>query len=212
MKYLWTLLFLLPVTLYGKTIKVAVIDAGFNPSVLKSKNLCPGKNHFSFSKNLPKFYKNHGTNVAGLIEKYAGGSNYCLILIEGIGGSDSLSVNAFKTAINNNVDVINYSGGGAGEKFFEKEIVKKFLDNGGTIFAAAGNDGKNLDSICYYYPACYDKRINVIGNNHKYSNTGKIVKVEMLDGGGNVVYGIELTGTSQSTAIATGIYIRKNND
>ena len=66
----------------------------------------------------------------------------------------------------------------------------------------------NLDTLCNYFPACYDKRINVIGaKNVSKSNYGHVVDY-VLNGKNRKAFGVNLTGTSQSTAVFTGLMIR----
>lgn len=111
----------------------------------------------------------HGTNVAGVIAKYAGNSNYCLVILQYYDpdsrGNDNLknTIKAIKYAQKIGAKFINYSGGGKEFSKEEEKAVKSFLNTGGTFVAAAGNEREDLD-VKGYYPAMYDKREIAVGN------------------------------------------------
>lgn len=194
-------------------IKIAVIDTGFNKAKYGDKvNLCDGMHKgFNGSKAFTDTH-GHGTHIAGLIAKNAG-ENYCLVIANyynRVNGKGNLlgTIKAFEFAIANNVDIINYSGGGIEPSDFEKAVVKKALDKGIIVVAAAGNNSSNL-KYKTYYPAMYDKRIVVVGNLTKkgrrspssnYSGPVDLMvtgtQVRSLNG--------KMTGTSQSAAIVSG--------
>ena len=100
----------------------------------------------------------------------------------------------------------------------EKAAVKRFLDHSGKIIAAAGNEHASLElAENAYFPALYDKRIIVVGNNTKdgvrsnSSNYGE--PVTRWEVGEDVeAYGIVMTGTSQATAVATGKIISESDN
>jgi lantibiotic leader peptide-processing serine protease len=164
--------------------------------------------------------------------------NYCQIIIkyysEGFSASDNISntISSFRWAIDHGADIINYSGGGNAPSLKEFAVVEEALDRGITVVVAAGNDkrdiggyymsevvnGKDIPyeirSDIRYYPAAYDPRIVVVGNNKSdgersaRSNYGKIVRNWEL--GDDVLSYCNdgkycfFTGTSQATAIKTG--------
>jgi len=209
-------------------IKIAVIDSGFGYFGKGHKaHLCK-YGHKDFSSDtafyeayntevrVPLDIHGHGTNIAGIIDNYAkeSGVNYCIVVIKYFSinhtGQQNLdaSIASIRYATNIKVDYINYSGGGVDFSIAEAQAVKRFLDNGGRLIAAAGNENSNLD-MSSFYPAMYDKRIIVVGNHTAHgvrsylSNYGSPVK--RWEVGENVnAYGITLTGTSQATAVATG--------
>ena len=225
---------------YCKTIRVAVIDTGFGFNGLAHDvKLCKyGHKDFTSAQEysmeydtidpIPVDRHGHGTNIAGAINKYAKNADFCLIILKfykDIRGTNAenleASVQAFRYAINIKVDIINYSGGGNRGSETERNLVKKFIDNGGTIVAAAGNASENLDLLGnYFYPAMYDDRIIVVGNKEivsfgktkmkrrsPTSNYGSVVKyweVGTVD-----MYGYSMSGTSQSTALKTGKIINE---
>lgn len=227
MRNLHTLIgLLLATTGYAvEPIRVAVVDTGLTTRV--KVKLCKS-GHKSFVGD--KVTELHGTNVSGLIEQHAGGANYCQIIInwysektpqEELKNNLAMSI---KAAIEANADIINISGGGTAPHSTERFYIQKALDKGIKIVAAAGNSRTNLDINCNFYPACYDKRIIVIGNadpngtRHWSTNYGKVV-AHYIVGVNRCVDTICMTGTSQSAAIVTGRIVhnmfiaqqRKNN-
>lgn len=232
----------------NKPVVIAVIDTGFNIKGLgDGRHLCKfGHKDFTsddlikdsddgFGTNTPVPVDNHGhgTNIAGVIDKYASGY-YCLVIIKYFDhvaklGEDThnleRTVSAIKYAANIHADIINYSGGGEDTSKEEITAVKDFLDHGGTFIAAAGNDHSELageDPKTHkhyaYYPAMDDERVMVVGNGDgkekeqrsPTSNYGEWVDV--WEHGENVTgNGITMTGSSQATAITTGKVVSKIN-
>ena len=202
---------------HAKLIKIAVIDTGFNvESVTRSTPvvLC-NKGHKSFTKDGLRDNNGHGTNIAHIIARTAK-KNYCLVIIKFF--NTGLDGNAFKSMIKAlkyvntlDVDIVNISAGGDIANKRERHYINQLL-NKKAVFVAAGNESTNLDKTCNFFPACYHKDLVVVGNAikgklHNTSNYGKIVDlyyngVEVKAGGKT------MTGTSQSTAIATGKFVK----
>jgi hypothetical protein len=193
-------------------MRVAVIDSGFNPYVVEKLHRCDNLQVKSFGN--PTTYKQieHGTNVAGLIEKYAKNkSKFCFILIRGLYTTKS-TIESIRYAILMKANIINYSGTGKYESKEEHQAILDFLNTGGKFFTATGNDSKNLDKECSAFPACYSSlKINVITNRESYSNKYSKAFISDKDGKNENVYDTEMTGTSQSTAIETGRFINESN-
>jgi hypothetical protein len=144
--------------------------------------------------------------------------DYCIIVLKYYSpkyqGDNLINSNrAFRWAIDQNVDMINYSGGGVdlgGRRIIQKA---EALDRNIVIVAAAGNEGMNLKEQGYY-PAMYNKNIIVVGNlttdnddnviRAPSSNYGKEVDIQVFGTDIESVNGIKMTGTSQSTAIVAG--------
>lgn len=227
------LLFILPsITLASPPVKkqiiVAVIDTGFGYNGLgKEATLCK-KGHKDFTSDkrrakdfntvdpIPADLTGHGTNVAGIIDTYAGKSNYCLVIIKYFSPTtDNLksSIQAIKYATAIKADFINYSSSGTESDNQENAAVKKYLDQGGVFVAAAGNDGLDM-SKNHIYPAMSDSRIVIVGNlgpngkRHITSNYG-LSRITWEFGVNMEVYGINMTGTSQATAKVTGKLVQK---
>ena len=207
-----------------KTIKVAVIDTGADLEDPRLKYyICGSKD---FTGDGIKDVEGHGTHVLGSIIKYAGDSNFCLIVIKfyRLGMSSQVSYNAYlnalKYAFQQHPDIINVSAGG--ENWSEDELNIIQYNPKIRVIAAVGNDSKNFEKEDFrYYPACFvmpnvigvasvDKRGKISG----FSNYGKPC-ADKYEVGENVrSYAIGsgttvMSGTSMATAIVTGKLIRE---
>lgn len=159
---------LAPVRCLARTLTIAVIDTGIDSN---NPKLCKF-GHKSFTgDNKPLVDNNgHGTHIAGIIAANAGDLDYCIVSLKFFSAKQSgkqnlaATVAAVNFAINIKIDYINYSAGGPEVDKAELKAVERALNKGIKIFAAAGNEGDNLDLKCNYYPACYDKRIVMVGN------------------------------------------------
>ena len=203
----------------------------------------------------------HGSNISGIIDQYAKGIvfsstdtieeriakvkklkstkiDYCQLIIKyysprNTAGNMQALIEAFKYAVEQHVDIINYSGGGALFDAKEQAVVKDALDKGIVIVVAAGNEGEKLGAYYYrtvsahhsvrrrytYYPAMDDPRVIVVGNYTENgepnvsSNFGPLVTAWEI--GTNVIsyskrdgFLSSMTGSSQSTATKTGKLVR----
>lgn len=215
MKTLFLSILLFSQLSFAKLIKVAVIDTGFNRKY--NIKLC-NDGHMNMGNGSSRLVFNdengHGTNVSSLIEDEAKSANYCQIIIKYSLGENSIAefIEALRYIQSLDVDVINYSGGGPG--FVNEEYINivKLLKQKKFIVVAAGNTNINLDKKCDFFPACYSKKLIIVGNGSKEhpqlsSNYGSIVNL-WIDGNYKVGGGQVLSGTSQSTAIATGKLIK----
>jgi hypothetical protein len=207
---MWLLIFLsFFVKAENKQLRVAVIDGGYINGIEKQLKMCEDTPQvINISTNNSLFFKRHGTNIAGLIQRYAGNTNYCFILIGGIEDS-GLITDSINLAIKNKADIINLSADGENFSLTEYNAIKKFISLGGVFFTAAGNKFKDLNKNCNTYPACYKLNIKVISNKDPYANKHDKFIISDKNGEGEIVFDIELMGTSQSTAIETGRYIFK---
>ena len=222
-----------------KPIIVAVIDTGFdfnsnwdsivknNPKIKKPKMCKYG--HKDFTGIGLQDNHGHGTHIAGIIAQYALDQDYCIVVIKFY---DPLLKNAnfveltdlaFKRAVDLKVDIINYSGGGTERDREECLILKKALDRGIKVVAAAGNEGSNINEKPYYPAMCEDRIIAVanIEKDGKYAKTSNFsdptdvnsrklavqegVNVMSLSPGNRVAI---MTGTSQAAAIETGKIVK----
>lgn len=188
---------------------VAVLDTGFNvtPDVVP---LC--------NQPLPDVSPRlHGSNVAGLIAQEAGVADYCLLIIRvfqvGANGKPEVNLGMYFNALQLLVKIrpfaVNLSFGGETMWPTETKLIKELLKLNVIVVAAAGNDKKDLDSTCNYFPACIDKRVIVVGSTTgDYSNKGARVVDFRLDGSNRTAAGTTLSGTSQAAALFTGLLIR----
>ncbi len=216
-------LFLFPLMVEARQIRIAVIDTGFHPSKIGQVNLCP-KGHKDFTGTGIQDTNGHGTHVSGLINKNAQNADYCQLIFkfwskekEDKNDGFGPTILAFKEAMKDKVDIINYSAGGEYYSHSEALVIKQVLDSGIVIVAAAGNNRQNLDRHCHFFPACYDKRIIVAGNlredgkRNPSSNYGNIVDV-WVNGTNQESLGLTLTGTSMSAAIVSGRLVKIMRD
>lgn len=207
----------------AEMLKVAVIDTGVDRN---DKHLCKSE-HKSFSslETDPLQDNNgHGTHIAGLIEQYAKDKKYCIVAIKfhsprasGKENTDNM-IKAIHYAVAIHADFINISGGGGNSEREESRVIFMALNLGIKVVVAAGNERHDLSKDCNYFPACYDKRLIVVGNLKKHSDqtidrapsSNYGTQVNRWEIGTDVVSNLpggkqgKMTGTSQATAIATG--------
>lgn len=234
-----------------KKVKVAIIDTGidFNNKYLKNNistiigktsinNFGVDFSNYNMNKEMeitrtPNDTHGHGTHIAGIIKDI--NPNIEIIALKyynkNNNGVQSLnsSLKALKYAIDMNVDIINYSGGGPSSSQEEAKLIKEAEEKGILLISAAGNDGKNIDcdykdlnnkylrlNCGEYFPANYNYR-NII-------SVGALANKSSLNASSNwgvnsvdvVAPGYEIssthlggfkkmTGTSQATAFVTGV-------
>jgi len=209
---------------YAKTIKIALIDTGIDINNKTLKVCSEGSKDFTESKEGYKDTHGHGTHIASIIQEYAGNGDYCFVVLkyylDSATGAENLlrSNEAFKYAFDLKVDYINYSGGGPIPSDIERLLIKKHPKT--IIVAALGNDKKDLNKYCEYFPACYNYpnvirvgNMNKRGTRQASSNTyskadywamGENVKAIALNN--KPAY---FSGTSQATAKVTGLLIKR---
>lgn len=219
-------------------VKIAVIDTGFGYEDKGHESKLCRYGHRDFSNDnqfttaydtkvpVPLDVHSHGTNIAGIIDEYAKKShlNYCIVVVKYFSaqqdGQQNLQamVSAIRYAANIKADYVNISGGGNIFNYREYLQVERYLNGGGKLVVAAMNDNVSLDlPQNKVYPAMYDKRIIVVGNNSasgvksKSSNYGSVVTRWEI-GEDVTAYGITMTGTSQATAVATGKIASENEN
>lgn len=218
-----------------KEIVVAVIDTGIDPKhPFLTKNLhvtkgMAGVNNYGldFSKNRisasrPFDSHGHGTHVSGIVKSIHPGVKILTLKYYNpkASGQDNLNstIEALRYAVNQNVDIINYSGGGPEPALEELRILKLAEKKGILVVAAAGNEESNIDQRSNaYYPASYGLKniITVTAYNQSLqllssSNYGKQTvdisapgyRIKSALPNGRAGY---LTGTSQATAFVTGV-------
>ncbi len=217
-----------------KDIVIAVIDTGIDynhPHLQKNIHVLNGDksaNNYGvdFSGKKPTLTPNdthgHGTHVAGIIVSIFPDAKILPLKYYNPQASGQANLNstikALEFAVDNNVDMINYSGGGPEPSLEELKILQKAEKKGILIIAAAGNEKSNIDDKRHaYYPAsygldniisvgAYDKTVNIIPS----SNWGKL-SVDVAAPGHRINSSIPnkqagyMTGTSQATAFVTGV-------
>lgn len=218
-----------------KDIVVAVVDTGIDPvHPFLEKNIFVEQGRVDetnfgvdFSKDkkgrgAPIDQHGHGTHVSGIIK-----SIYPEVKILALkyynptaSGIDNLNstVEALRYAVDNNVDVINYSGGGPEAAVEELRILKEAERKGILVVAAAGNEESNIDDKKKaYFPASYGLKNIITVTAHdedlkilSSSNFGR-ASVDIFAPGYRIKSSLQngragyLTGTSQATAFVTGV-------
>ncbi len=217
-----------------KDIIVAVVDTGiqFNHPFLRENIVSmEGKtNARNFGKDFstkqpstrPVDTHGHGTHVAGIIKSIFPEVKILPVKYYNpkASGQQNLkaTIQALNYAIDMNVDMINYSGGGPEPSKAEVQALKRAKAKGILVVAAAGNESSNIDlTKNAYYPASYglsniisvgahDQKLNII----KSSNWGE-KSVDIAAPGFRIQSAIHngsagrMTGTSQATAFVTAV-------
>jgi thermitase len=164
----------------------------------------------------------HGTHVAGIVKSVF--PEVKLLALKYYNpkssGSANLSatIKALKYAVDNNVDIINYSGGGPESSSEELNVLKLAERKGILVVAAAGNERSNIDDKRHaYYPAsyglsniitvgAYDDGLTIIPSSNYGKNSVDIAapghRIRSAIPGNGAAY---MTGTSQATAFVTGV-------
>jgi thermitase len=160
----------------------------------------------------------HGTHIAGIILN--GQSEIKILSAKYFDSraSDTMkaSLEALAYSIDQNVDIINYSGGGNSYHPLEFKLLKKAQSKGILVVAAAGNERSNADDHPFY-PAAYDldniisvaaidENLNLLPSSNYGKRSIHIAAIgkEVLSiglGGKEV----KLTGTSQATAVVSAL-------
>lgn len=214
-----------------KPTVVAIIDTGIdlNQKDLQDWLVSSPSTRWNFTQksNSVQDHHGHGTHIAGiLIQQWKSLGIFpqsCPSLrilplkyydTQAFGESTlENSLNALRYAIEYQVDIINYSGGGSLPSPLEFLLLQKAKEKNIILVAAAGNDGRNTLRIPFY-PAGYPlKNIVTVGalNEHsnwlESSNFGQGVDISTF--GENIISTIregklaKMTGTSQATAFVT---------
>lgn len=205
-----------PNTATTKKIRVMIIDTGIDSSIKEFKPY--------LATSTPKIdledQLGHGTHVTSLVLK---GRDQKDAVCEAVEIHSCRYYPNFKTvsqciakAIELDVDIVNFSGGGEDYDLLEHKLLKKFK---GLFVAAAGNEGKNLQKSGYYPASLPLPNIVAVANGTSEkdramtSNFGleKLVWVDgrnvkgLIPGGGYQ----NMTGTSQSAALYTHAVLKR---
>ncbi|MDQ0244821.1 subtilisin family serine protease [Bacillus fengqiuensis] len=162
------------IAMAGKNdVTVAVIDGGVDSNHPEFKGRLLPPVSITNPAN-PAMADYHGTHVAGIIASEAdngiGGHGInpkakimSISVFDQYGGFDYILADAILMAAEKGADVINMSLGAPFEMPLVEEAIKKAIDKGVVVVAAAGNDG----AIQYNYPAAYDGVITVGATNNQ---------------------------------------------
>ena len=205
--------------------KIAIVDTGIMTEFINREFMCKcGHRNFVHGTDDVKDTHGHGSNLAWLITRDLNPKTHCLLIYKyyssGSGFSNIMNgVQSFMMAVRLGAKYINYSGGGDEESPAETKVLQDALSKGIRIVVAGGNDGRDLDKKCNYFPACIktnSPHFYAVGNcrDGKYaksSNYGGPVN-QCRDGmykGPSSPHLLRMSGTSQSTAIFMNDLIKK---
>ena len=204
---------------------IAVIDTGVDSGHVDLKDHLIGGVNFLNTESPPNDEHGHGTHIAGIIGAHinnqmgiAGLNPKSKIMSLKIAGSNGIgsqvaAAEAIRYAVDNGARLINCSWGYFVYNQILKDAVEYAISKGVVVVAAMGNNGSPLKQ----YPAGFSGVIAVgsMDSTHQrasFSNTGEHIRflaegvniLSLAPGGGTLA----LSGTSQSTAIITGIISR----
>lgn len=217
-----------------KDVVVAVVDTGIQVDhpflrqniFVKGSKADTNNYGMDFSQSAPNTKPvdthGHGTHVAGIIKSVFPEVKLMALKYYNPEASGQANLNstikALEYAVEQNVDVINYSGGGPEPSAQELAVLKKAEAKGILVIAAAGNEKSNIDiKQNAYYPASYGlSNIITVGAHNELnkiissSNYGS-KSVDIAAPGYRIKSAIHgngagyMTGTSQATAFVTGV-------
>lgn len=200
----------------GDGASVAVLDTGVDythPEITPRFGIEKGYNAIGSGEPLDRH--GHGTHVAGTVAAETvgmapGAQLYAVKVLDDYGrGSDGSVVRGIDWSASRKVDVVNMSLGGPGRSEAFQMVINAAHEQGVTLVAAAGNDGREMPS----YPAAYDHVISVAAVDRRkrrayFSNThrtldlsGPGVDVRSLTPGGGYR---DLSGTSMASPHVAG--------
>lgn len=191
---------------------IAVVDTGIRYVKELQPYLC-SEGHIDLTYSGIVDRHGHGTNIAGLLASNIDPKTHCLIIIKYWNTQQAPMVDVFRYMeylVNLKPNYINMSFGGPAFNNFEYKGLKMLTKRGTIVFAAAGNEGHYFTPyFCDYYPACYHiKGVKVVAaTDLSSSNYGNGVDY-YVHGKNQTGFGITMSGTSQATAVALGLYIK----
>lgn len=168
-----------PPTQQQPKIKIAVIDTGYDVNMAKANGYPPLKlckeGHYDFTRGTSEVGNSypHGTMTASLIAATLQYVDYCAIVYTVFTPElhlirDSITT-SLKLAYQNEVDYVNISITGLEPDPDEEKAVKDLYYDGIMVFAAAGNEGRDLGGRCNSYLTCY-------ANGHYVHSVGALGK------------------------------------
>lgn len=174
----------------GQGVKVGIIDSGINPH--NDLKISGGINILDNNDNYYDGF-GHGTKVAGIIAALDNSYGiigvapnvelYSIKVLKSNGkGSISDVVAGIEWAINNNIDILNFSLQTTIDNSVLKTAVQKAFENNILLVASAGNMGGTKKTNTITYPAAYEEVISVTsidknGERSSYSSTGKQIDI-----------------------------------
>lgn len=210
MKYFLILLSLISCITYAETrTKVVIIDSGISRTQSAQKYMCKnGNKNFTDSKN--KYDEHgHGTNILSIISKSINPKTHCVVSVKvwhpktNSYKTIEATISAIRLANRLDAKFVNISMNG---NFFSRKefiAIKKFVEKGGILTVAAGNEKSDLNKYCNAFPACYrkllpHKNFHVVGaSDTGRSNFGDVITD--IEKGKKIGFPV-MSGTSQASA------------
>ena len=172
-------------TISKRNLTVAVVDTGADITHPFLQSRLTNGYDFVRGDSVPDDEDGHGTHVTGIIADCTSGRKEIAIMpvkvLDGVGKGTVLDIGiGVMYAAEHGAKVINLSVSGSHSAYLDN-IIGKVIDKGTIVVAAAGNEGKNVDSI----GACpgHIKELITVGAVNKsmmvgsYSNYGDKVDV-----------------------------------
>jgi thermitase len=207
--------------------RVVVIDTGVDSTHPHLKENIKYSYDVSASQAGVTDLNGHGTHIAGIIKTIDPKVElYIIKYLDEANPTQALdnTIKAFEKALELKPDIINYSAGGKEPSLKELKILKLIEEKGIIVVCAAGNERKNLDESGHtFYPASYNlKNIISVASIDKnmslssFTNYGDGI-IDLKTYGERIRsslpkgrYGC-LSGSSQATAVATGLLSKHFN-
>jgi len=202
---------------------VVVLDTGVDFKDSKITPYLCVNGHRDYTEEGLYDYNGHGTNVAWQIIKRFNKKKYCILAVKyysrgGMFLSSNLKneLKGLDYALELKAALINFSGGGESYSKDEDFAITKALRSNIKVAVAAGNSNSNLNEKCNFFPACLkpNKNLHVVGSVDKggkkmqHSNYGSAVTNWALGDSVEDQNGKPLTGTSQATAVFSGLLLK----
>lgn len=171
--------------------RIGIIDTGYSDALAEFPlKLCEeGHYDFSINEECLGVSDTHGSEIATIIANHLQDVDYCAVIYQLVGSNGQIEIPnmllALEKAQKEHLNAINISLVGVEASFEEENLIRILSDNGTRVFAAAGNDNRDLDAACIAYPACYDipnlYSVGALTPDHlnvaHYSNHGTRVKL-----------------------------------
>lgn len=153
----------------GEDLRICICDTG-EPIHSDLTDAFGGS--INFSRDLTVVDGNgHSTHVAGIIHEILPQAKlyYAKVLADDGFGNTSLSVKGVAWCDKQNTDFINMSLGSSYEDLELLEAIQSYQENGGMVFAAAGNSGYEPNQDNIKYPAKWPI-VKAIGSHDRWGN------------------------------------------
>ncbi len=176
------------ITTGSSSIKVGIMDTGISSHEDLSQNLTSGYDFYNDNAVTTDDSDGHGTHVAGIVgatcNNGKGISGVCqnvkLVPLQVANENNDLDVSsqveAISYATNNQISIINYSGGSYTARPPRDQAIANYP---GLFVCAAGNDAVNTDVEKHYPSSCNSNNIISVTS---FNESGSYVTSEVING------------------------------